>query len=138
MQKKNCKRHAFTLIEIMIVVVIIGMLAAVVGPKLLGNLDKSKAATTKQQLVNLKNAVIQFNADMGELPNELNDLMVNSHNDKKWDGPYLDGKSIPQDAWGNDFVYTVPGSDGMRFEILSYGGDKTSGGEGYDADISCW
>lgn len=127
----------FTLIEIMIVVVIIAMLAALVGPNIIGNLDKAKAKSTKAQLVNLKDAVQQFYMDLSEYPNALQDLITNPGNDK-WNGPYLEAKNLPKDGWGNDFVYTVPGQDNMPFDLTSYGADKTSGGTGYNEDISCW
>ena len=141
MERKMERRavcRQFTLIEIMIVVVIIGMLAAVVAPKLMGNLDKSKVSTTKQQVVNLKKAVQDYKLDIGDYPDSLDDLMANSQNNPKWDGPYLEAKTLPKDAWDRDFIYRVPGEDGMKFDILSYGADGAAGGDGYDADISCW
>ena len=129
-------RRQFTLIEIMIVVVIIGMLAALVGPNIIGNLDKAKVKNTKAQLVNLKNAVQQYYFDMSSYPNRLDDLLVNPGNDK-WDGPYLDSKSLPKDYWDNDFQYHCPG-DGQPFDIISLGADKAAGGTGNNADLSCW
>ena len=135
--KKNIRHNPFTLIEIMIVVVIIAMLAALVGPNILGSLDKSKAKSTKAQLVSLKNAVQQYYMDMSAYPNSLEELLVNPGDDK-WHGPYLDAKSLPKDGWDSDFVYTIPGADDMPFDIESYGADKAQGGEGYNADISCW
>jgi general secretion pathway protein G len=138
MKKRNqqrIRRH-FTLIEIMIVIVIIGMLAALVGPNIIGNLDKAKVKNTKAQLVNLKNAVQQYYFDLSAYPNSLDDLLRNPGNDK-WDGPYLESKTVPKDYWDNDFVYQCPG-DGEPFDILSYGADGRSGGTGKDADISCW
>ena len=131
------RRRSFTLIEIMIVVVIIGMLAALVGPRIIGSLDKARVTTTKTQLVNLKDCVQRFYMDCSEYPNTLDDLMVKTSN-AKWDGPYLDAKNLPKDGWDNEFVYSVPGADNQPFDIISYGADKTSGGEGYHADISCW
>lgn len=136
--EKRIRRHnAFTLIEIMIVVVIIAMIAALVGPNILGSLDKAKVKSTKAQLVNLKSAVQQFYMDMSDYPASLQELLANPGNDK-WNGPYLEAKNLPKDGWDNDFEYTVPGSDNTPFEIMSLGGDKTTGGEGYNADISCW
>ena len=129
--------RAFTLIEIMIVVVIIAMLAALVGPSILGNLDKAKVKSTKAQLVNLKNAVQQYYMDLSAYPNSLQDLLTNPGDDK-WHGPYLDAKNLPKDGWENDFIYTVPGTDSMPFDIDSYGADKAAGGDGYNSDISCW
>ncbi len=136
--RRRQRRHqAFTLIEIMIVVVIIGMLAALVGPRIIGSMDKARVNTTKAQLVNLKDAVQRFYMDCSEYPRTLDDLLAKTGN-AKWDGPYLDAKSLPQDGWGNDFVYSCPGADGEPFDIVSYGADKSSGGDGYDADLSCW
>ena len=136
--RRRLRRHqAFTLIEIMIVVVIIGMLAALVGPRIIGSMDKARVNTTKAQLVNLKDAVQRFYMDCSEYPRTLDDLLAKTGN-AKWDGPYLDAKSLPQDGWGNDFVYSCPGADGEPFDIVSYGADKSSGGDGYNADLSCW
>ena len=134
-RRRHCR--PFTLIEIMIVVVIIGMLAALVGPNIIGNLDKTKVKSTKAQLINLKNAVQQFYMDMSSYPARLDDLLVNPGNDK-WDGPYLEAKNLPKDGWNNDFQYACPGQDNMPFDITSFGADKSSGGTGYNEDISCW
>lgn len=134
---RRVRRHSFTLIEIMIVVMIIGMLAALVGPNIVGNLDKSRVKSTKAQLVSVKNAVQQYYMDMSTYPTRLDELITNPGNEK-WDGPYLEAKSIPKDGWGNDFQYSVPGQDNMPFDIISYGGDKSSGGTGNNEDISCW
>lgn len=138
-KERNQRRrnNPFTLIEIMIVVVIIAMLAALVGPNILGNLDKAKAKSTKAQLVNLKNSVQQYYMDMSSYPNSLQDLITNPGNEK-WNGPYLEAKNIPKDGWDNDFIYTVPGQDNMPFDIDSLGADKTNGGTGLNEDISCW
>jgi len=131
------RSRPFTLFEIMIVVVIIGMLAALVGPNILGSLDKTKVKSTKAQLVSLKNAVQQFYMDMSSYPNRLDDLLVNPGNDK-WDGPYLEAKNLPKDGWDNEFQYSCPGPNNMPFDIISYGADKSSGGSGYNEDLSCW
>ncbi|MDD3695657.1 MAG: type II secretion system major pseudopilin GspG [Lentisphaeria bacterium] len=130
------RRRHFTLIEIMIVVVIIGMLAALVGPNIIGNLDKAKVKNTKAQLVNLKSAVQQFYFDMSAYPNRLEDLITNPGDDK-WDGPYIESKTVPKDNWDNEFQYNCPG-DGQPFDIISLGADKAGGGTGNNADISCW
>ena len=136
-RQRRVRRSQFTLIEIMIVVVIIAMLAALVGPNILGNLDKAKAKSTKAQLVNLKNAVQQYYMDVSSYPTALQDLITNPGNDK-WNGPYLEAKTLPKDGWDNDFIYSVPGADNMPFDIDSLGADKQSGGTELNADISCW
>ena len=137
-RERNQRRRytPFTLIEIMIVIVIIGMIAALVGPNIMGNLDKAKQKSTKIQLVNLKNAVYDYYKDLSSYPNTLQDLITNPGNDK-WNGPYLDAKSLPKDSWDSEFVYVCPGED-VPFDIMSYGADKTSGGTGKNADLSCW
>ena len=135
--RRKIRRSHFTLIEIMIVVVIIAMLAALVGPNILGNLDKAKAKSTKAQLVNLKNAVQQYYMDVSSYPSALQDLITNPGNEK-WNGPYLEAKSLPKDGWDNDFIYSVPGADNMPFDIDSLGAYKQSGGTELNADISCW
>ena len=112
-------------------------MAALVGPNIVGNLDKSRVKSTKAQLVSVKNAVQQYYMDMSTYPTRLDELITNPGNEK-WDGPYLEAKSIPKDGWGNDFQYSVPGQDNMPFDIISYGGDKSSGGTGNNEDISCW
>ena len=136
-RRNRALHHPFTLIEIMIVVVIIGMLAALVGPRILGSLDKARVTTTQTQLSNLKGAVQSFYMDCSEYPNTLDDLLVKTSN-AKWSGPYLDAKNLPKDGWDNEFVYTVPGADDQPFDIISYGADKAAGGEGYNADLSGW
>ncbi len=136
-RRRRLEARRFTLIEIMIVVVIIAMLAALVGPNILGNLDKAKAKSTKAQLVNLKNAVQQYYMDYSSYPNSLQDLISNP-GDGKWNGPYLEAKTVPLDGWDNEFIYTVPGADDMPFDIDSYGSDKQPGGTGLAEDISCW
>lgn len=133
---RRYRRHPFTLIEIMIVVVIIGMLAALVGPNIIGNLDKAKVKNTKAQLVGLKSAVQQYYFDLSAYPTKLEDLIANP-GQKKWDGPYLDAKTVPKDYWDNDYQYNCPG-DGQPFDIISLGADKAPGGNGNNADISCW
>ncbi len=134
---RRLRRHSFTLIEIMIVVVIIAMLAALVGPNIAKSFDKAKVSTTKSQAVNLKDAVQRYAMDISSYPNSLQDLISNPGVDK-WDGPYIEAKSVPKDGWGNEFIYTVPGSDNMAFDIISYGGDSAPGGTGNNEDISCW
>ncbi|MGN0867347.1 MAG: type II secretion system major pseudopilin GspG [Oligosphaeraceae bacterium] len=136
-RRRHACRHCFTLIEIMIVVVIIGSLAALVGPRIIGSLDKSRVRTTTVQLVELKGAVQSYYMDCSEYPASLEDLMVKNSNER-WDGPYLDAKNLPKDGWGNDFHYAVPGDDNQPFDIISYGADKSAGGTGYAADLSCW
>jgi len=131
--RKLTRRHSFTLIEIMIVIVIIGMIASLAVPKIMDNLEKAKVETTKANLNVLKGAVQQYYMDNNEYPNALTDLLAkNSKNGKG----YLDDRSLPKDGWGQDFIYTTGGD--MNFDIISYGADKMQGGEDFNEDLSCF
>jgi general secretion pathway protein G len=130
------RRQGFTLIEIMIVIVIIGMIAGLVGPALIQNLVKAKRETAKTQLTLLKNACKDYYLDLSEFPRDLDDL-VTSPGNSKWDGPYLDPAKVPVDPWGQPYQYQHPGRHG-DVDIYSFGEDKAQGGEGKNADITSW
>jgi general secretion pathway protein G len=121
--RRRCRRHAFSLMEIMIVIVIIGMIAGLVGPALIKNLDKAKVETAEAQVKLLENACKDFYLDMSEYPKDLNDLVTNSGN-AKWDGPYLEGTppKLPVDPWGSPYQY-----DPSTHAVSSMGKDKASG-----------
>jgi len=127
----------FTLLELLVVIVIIGLLAAYVGPKYFAQLGKSEVTVAKSQIEALDRSVDTFRLDVGRFPtNEegLGALNAKPANADKWNGPYLK-KDIPLDPWGHAYIYKIPGSKG-DFEILSYGKDGQPGGVGEDADIS--
>ena len=127
----------FTLLELLVVIVIIGLLAAYVGPKYFAQLGKSEVTAAKAQIEALDRAVDTFRLDVGRFPaNEegLAALNTKPANADKWNGPYLK-KDVPLDPWGHPYVYKIPGNKG-DFEILSYGKDGQPGGVGDDADIS--
>lgn len=130
------RTRSFTLIEIMIVVVIIGIIATLAVPKLMGNLEKAKVETTKAALASLKSAVRNFKMDTGDYPTRLEELLQ-TNGSEKWDGPYLEVKVLPKDGWDNDFQYTLT-SDNFGFDIISLGADKATGGDGVNKDLSCW
>ncbi len=121
-QDKRKKQEGFTLIEILVVVVIIGLLASLVGPKLFKKVDKAKIEVAKEQIRELKVALDLYKLDVGKYPDSLEALI---HNDgsENWDGPYLQKKYIPNDPWGNPYQYEViDGGDSVR--ITSTGGGK--------------
>ncbi|HEY6895654.1 MAG TPA: type II secretion system major pseudopilin GspG [Rhodocyclaceae bacterium] len=133
----------FTLIEIMIVMVIIAMLAALVGPRVMGALGSSKVKATKIQIETLSNAVEAFHLDTGRFPTQQEGLIVLVDNPaatpiKNWHGPYLKKNRIPPDEWGNPFVYEIPSKNKMPFDIYSLGADGKPGGTGDDADLGNW
>lgn len=137
------RQRGFTLIEIMIVMVIIAMLAALVGPRVMGALGSSKIKATRIQLETLSNAVEAFHLDTGRFPTQQEGLIVLVDNPaatpiKNWHGPYLKKNRIPSDEWGNPFVYEIPSKHKMAFDIYSLGADGKPEGSGDDADLGSW
>ncbi len=135
-------RAGFTLIEIMVVIVILGLLAALVVPKLIGRTEEAKKTQTRVQIKSLQQALELFKLDNGFYPttDQGLDALVRSpeagrtpKNYRK--GGYID--RVPKDPWGNPYVYVSPGQHG-DFDISSYGADGVQGGEGEDADINSW
>lgn len=135
-------RAGFTLLEIMVVIVILGLLAALVVPKLIGRTEEAKRTQTRLQIKNIEQALQLFKLDNGFYPateQELTALVRAPEigrvpkNYRK--GGYLD--RVPKDPWGNHYVYVSPGSHG-DYDISSYGADGVQGGEGEDADINSW
>jgi general secretion pathway protein G len=139
MIKKHKTRKGFTLIEIMAVIVIIGLLAAVGAMNFLGQTDRAKVTTTKANLKMLHNAVAQFKMDTGRYPTQeegLSVLITQPSDVKNYQpGGYLNSTTIPKDAWGRDFVYIDHPESGKPYVIVSYGADGQQGGEGYDTDL---
>lgn len=129
----------FTLVELLVVLVILGLLAALVGPKLFPKLGKGKQAAAKAQIELLEQGLDQYRLDVGAYPTTqegLNALMSNPGGAEKWDGPYLK-KGLPNDPWGKPYHYQSPGSHG-EYDLFSYGRDGSPGGEGEDKDVTNW
>lgn len=133
-------QRGFTLIEMLVVLVIVGLLAGLVGPKLFSRVDTSKIKTAEVQIKMFKGAVETFRLDVGRFPTQAEGLLVlnQAPTDEfaraRWRGPYLD-EDVPLDPWGNPYVYSLPGAGGQAFALYSLGGDGKRGGEGTDADI---
>lgn len=136
--RKN-RRAAFTIVEVMAVIIIIGLLAAVVVKNFVGQTDRARVTTTKASLRVLDEAVLQFKMDTGKYPTEDEGLYVlieaPSDAEDYPEGGYLRTTEVPADAWGNEFMYVRYPESGKPYEILSYGADGEEGGEGYDADM---
>jgi general secretion pathway protein G len=115
--------RGFTLVEIMVVVVIIGLLAGLVGPKIFNRLEKAKVETAKSQMQHLKTTLATYRLDIGRYPDSLDCLMTNCG--EGWSGPYLDGDQIPLDPWKNQYQYSVQ-DNGKAFTITctAGGGDQ--------------
>ena len=125
------KEMGFSLIELLIVMVIMGLLAALVGPRMFGKVGKSKQNAARSQMALLETALDTYRLDVGKYPSDLQSLRTSDG--EKWDGPYLP-KAVPKDPWGHPYVYKR--ADNGEVEIISLGADGTEGGEGEDKDIS--
>lgn len=130
------RQQGFTLLELLVVVVIIGLLAAYVGPRYFSQLGKSETTVALAQMDALEKALDTFRLDVGRYPTTdegLGALMQSPASLVRWNGPYLK-KAVPADPWGHPFSYRSPGTN-REFEILSYGRDGQPGGSGDDADL---
>jgi general secretion pathway protein G len=135
----NNSKKAFTIIELMVVITIIGILASLVAPKFMKQLEGAKVKTTKAQMEMFSTSLDSFNIDVGRYPTETEGLKVlwlKSKDIKGYDGPYLP-KAVDKDAWGNPYVYTQTSNE-HGFNILSYGKDGKEGGTGKSEDILLW
>jgi general secretion pathway protein G len=129
----------FTLIELLIVVIILGVLAGLVGPRLFGRVGQSRQAAARVQIELLGAALDQFKLDVGRYPNSqegLQALQQSPGNAPGWEGPYLK-KDIPRDPWGNPYQYKSPGDHG-EYDLLSLGSDGGAGGDGEAGDVTSW
>jgi general secretion pathway protein G len=128
----------FTLVEILVVITIIGLIMAIVGPRVLNYLGESKVKAAKIQIESFSSAIDLYYLDMGRYPTSsdgLAALVERPGNAQEWNGPYLKGGVVPNDPWGHSYVYRSP-VEHAPYEILSYGADGQEGGTGTAADIS--
>jgi general secretion pathway protein G len=135
----------FTLIEIMVVIIILGLLAGLVLPKFLGQEETAKVGVAKTQIRSLEGALDAYKLDNGFYPETeqgleaLIKLPEAGRIPLKWrEGGYLKPARIPKDPFGGDYIYFSPGSENREYEIISYGADGEQGGEGNNADIESW
>lgn len=132
------REGGFTLLELLVVILIIGLLTGIVAPRFLNQIGRSEVTTAKAQIANFDKAVEAFRIDMGRYPSEsegLNALVTAPASDARWRGPYMKD-DIPNDPWGTPYVYHYPSLRGKDFDIVSLGRDRSVGGSGDDADIS--
>jgi general secretion pathway protein G len=131
-------QRGFTLIELMVVIIVLGLLVGLVAPRLFGRVGQSKQAAAKAQIELLGAGLDQYRLDIGGYPNTSQGLDALQRNPgvQNWAGPYLK-KSVPRDPWGNPYKYRAPGQHG-EYDLWSEGADGAPGGEGENADIVSW
>ena len=129
----------FTLLELLVVLVIIGLLAGYVAPRYFSQVGRSEVKVAQAQIVSFEKALDTYRLDVGRYPTTeqgLNALLVRPQNDQKWNGPYL-SKAVPLDPWGKAYNYKSPGEHG-EFDLWSFGKDGQPGGKDEAADITSW
>ncbi|HSI95446.1 MAG TPA: type II secretion system major pseudopilin GspG [Methylophilaceae bacterium] len=129
----------FTLLELLVVMVIIGLLVGYVGPKYFSQIGKSEVKTARAQIAALEQALDQYRLDTGRYPGPdegLDALFKKPSSESRWDGPYLK-KAVPADPWGNSYQYRIPGEHG-EYDLFSFGKDGQPGGADAMADIVNW
>lgn len=134
-------QSGFSLIELLVVLTIIALLGAVVGPQVIRNLDRAKSDTAKIQIDDLGAALDLHYLDLGRYPTTaegLNALIsAPAALSAGWNGPYLKKGTVPQDPWGNDYRYESPGNNGV-YDLFTYGADNQAGGDDDNKDIVSW
>lgn len=142
--KRNFNNRGFTLIELMVVIVILGILAGLIVPRIMNRPEEARQAKARMQIESLETALKLYKLDNGGYPSTEQGLqaLVEAPTvgilPRKWrEGGYLEKGKVPKDPWGNDYIYLSPGMSG-DYDIISYGADGEQGGEGKNKDINSW
>lgn len=138
-ESSNLKARGFTLLELLVVLVILGLLVGIVAPRFFGQVGKSEVKVAKAQIRALEDALDQYRLDTGRYPSSeqgLAALMTQPAGETRWQGPYLK-KALPNDPWGNPYQYRNPGEHG-EFDLYSLGKDGQAGGSGEAEDVVNW
>jgi general secretion pathway protein G len=132
--------RGFSLIELLVVIIILGLLAGLVGPRLFGRVGQSKTAAARAQIELFGAALDQYRLDVGSYPPSGNglDALVKNPNAPNWNGPYLKKNLVPADPWGRPYQYKCCPGDHGDYDIWTLGADGAPGGEGENADVSSW
>jgi general secretion pathway protein G len=139
-QKMKRSAHGFTLLELLVVMVIIGLLASYVAPRFFDQIGKSEVKAARAQMDAFEKALASYRIDTGHFPSGdhgLKALVDRPSTEPRWSGPYL-AKALPPDPWGRAYLYRSPGEQGRDYDLLSLGKDGQRGGTGDNADISVW
>jgi len=129
--------RGFTLLELLVVVLIIGLLTAIVGPRLSAQIGRSEVTAARAQMDALAKALQAYRIDTGTYPSTAQGLAALQRapqGESRWQGPYLQS-AVPMDPWGAPYQYRKPGTEGRDYDLFSWGGDRAEGGQGRDADI---
>ncbi|MNE38210.1 Type II secretion system protein G precursor [compost metagenome] len=133
------RQQGFTLLELLVVLVVLGLLAGLVAPKYFNQLGKSEAKVARAQIEGLSKALDLYRLEIGHYPSSeqgLQALTAAPTDETRWAGPYLQ-KTVPQDPWGRNYIYRSPGENG-EYDLLSMGKDGQPGGEGENAEVTNW
>jgi general secretion pathway protein G len=136
---KTQSQRGFTLVELLVVLVVLGLLISIVAPRAIGYLSGARSDTARIQMETFASALDLYRLDMRKYPTAetgLNALVAAPAGAGRWRGPYLNKSELPLDPWDNPYIYQSPGPDGKPYRMLSYGADGKEGGEDEDADIS--
>ena len=131
------RQGGFTLLEILVVLAIIGLIAAIAAPQVFKSLGGAKTDSAKVQIEALSTGIDLYRLEVGKLPPDLGALVERPSGEDRWNGPYLRKAAVPKDPWGNEFLYQAPGEHG-DYDLYSLGADGTEGGEGENRDVTSW
>jgi general secretion pathway protein G len=131
------RSYGFTLIEILVVLAIIGLIAAIAAPQVFNRLGGAKSDSASVQIEALSTGIDLYRLEVGKLPESLDALIEKPSGVDRWNGPYLRKAVVPKDPWGREFLYRAPGEHG-DFDLYSLGADGADGGDGEDRDINSW
>lgn len=137
-RRRRHREAGFTLVELLVVLVILGLLFGLVVPRTIDYLGRAKSDVAKMQIQSLSQALDLYRLDNGRYPTQeegLKSLVTRPGNAARWNGPYVKGSEVPADPWGKPYVYEMPSKRGMAYDLYSLGSDGARGGSGENADV---